>query len=273
MAIQLRCTACGTMYDDTFKFCPECSTPNPRIAAKPKQHSKPKNVQAEYENDDMPVQKAPVKKKFTKIGESNLNKQARQTTEDPFSQPQAQPRPKRKQKPVPMPEPDYDYEDEYEDEAESSEYEDDFEGSDYEDDYEGSDYEDEDEYSEDEYEDEDDYEDEDVEDPEITERKISSFKSKSKTLTAPPAKRIKQTPKPPKKKVAPKKIATTTRSSLGKKKKKAYDPNHDGYYDDRLPAILDEVTKTSHIDVILKIALAIVVISALITYCIFYVNV
>ena len=49
--------------------------------------------------------------------------------------------------------------------------------------------------------------------------------------------------------------------------------NHDGYYDDRLPAILDEVTKTSHMDVILKISLSAVCIAALITYCIFYVQV
>ena len=63
-----------------------------------------------------------------------------------------------------------------------------------------------------------------------------------------------------------------TKSSLGKNKP-AYDPNHDGYYDDRLPAILDEVTKTSHMDVILKISLSAVCIAALITYCIFYVQV
>ena len=147
------------------------------------------------------------------------------------------------------------------------------ETSTYEGDYEDADYEDEDQYpdygeEDNEEESSEDYENEDYE---AEERKIKSFRSKSKALGSPGAKRINQTPKVPKKKVAPKKISSTTRSSLGKKK--SYDPNHDGYYDDRLPAILDEVTKTSHIDVILKIALSIVVIAALITYCIFYVNV
>ena len=52
-----------------------------------------------------------------------------------------------------------------------------------------------------------------------------------------------------------------------------YDPNHDGYYDDRLPAILDEVAKTSHMDIVVKSILAVLCVAALIAYCIFYVNV
>lgn len=52
-----------------------------------------------------------------------------------------------------------------------------------------------------------------------------------------------------------------------------YNPNHDGYYNDRLPELLDEITKASHTDTILRIILILVGIIALIVYCIFYVNV
>ncbi len=119
-----------------------------------------------------------------------------------------------------------------------------------------------------------DYED-DVEDEEEYEEvaeEAPAPRVMTKVLTAPPLKAASKQTKP---KVTPmpkaKKVAAT-KSSLGKKQPD-YDPNHDGYYDDRLPAILDEVTKTSHLDVIIKIGLSTVCIAALITYCIFYVQI
>ena len=254
MAIQARCASCGSMYDNSYKFCPECSEPNPRH---PQYQQNTRRVNTE--NEDLQTEENSVRNKFKKVGESNLGKSENKAEKPPSSQARQNIKPDKS----PIPEPDY--EDDYND--------DNNETSTYEGDYEDADYEDEDQYpdygeEDNEEESSEDYENEDYE---AEERKIKSFRSKSKALGSPGAKRINQTPKVPKKKVAPKKISSTTRSSLGKKK--SYDPNHDGYYDDRLPAILDEVTKTSHIDVILKIALSIVVIAALITYCIFYVNV
>lgn len=52
----------------------------------------------------------------------------------------------------------------------------------------------------------------------------------------------------------------------------SYNPNHDGFYDDRLPAILDENIKYSHLEVILKISLSLIGIFSFIAYCIFYVK-
>ncbi len=52
-----------------------------------------------------------------------------------------------------------------------------------------------------------------------------------------------------------------------------YEPNGDGYYDDRLPQIIDEITKTSHLDVYLKITLAVIILVATIVYCIYYVQI
>ena len=55
---QITCN-CGNIYDSGFKFCPECAAPNPEYA---------KNQSADSQSPK------PMKKKFTKVGESNLNK-------------------------------------------------------------------------------------------------------------------------------------------------------------------------------------------------------
>ena len=55
---QITCN-CGNKYDSGFKFCPECAAPNPEYA---------KN-----QSSDAPAPK-PMKKRFTKVGESSLNK-------------------------------------------------------------------------------------------------------------------------------------------------------------------------------------------------------
>ena len=282
---QITCK-CGNIYDSVFKFCPECAAQNPEFSKK-------------QSGDPQPPK--PTKKKFTKVGESNLNKSSsemetaapkpavtpvtspiqkavapkksytivRQTpvvASKPMQQKQVQ------KKPVPLPEEIYE---EYEDEEEKT-LEPQIQNN-----YEDYDYEDEEspvtdtsavEYGENEdYEDE--YEDEELEEEASTPAPSPlPFKGKGKVLSAPS---IKNTMNAAKKTVAvmPKtKPVIQTKSSLGKNKPD-YDPNHDGYYDDRLPAILDEVTKTSHMDVILKISLSAVCIAALITYCIFYVQV
>lgn len=229
MAIKIKCS-CGAMYEDTFKFCPECATPNPRMQSK-----KPRIQPVSSEDAE---EKVSVRKKFTKVGESDLGNA-------PVSE-----SPKQKKKLIPEPEPEYEEEEDYEDE--DNEYSDE-----YEEDYE--DEEDEEPEDDEDYEDEDDYV---VEAP--------AYRSTAKTLGAPSVKSIKNSSSPSKK-LETKKISST-KSSLNKKKN-SYDPNFDGYYDDRLPAILDEVTKTSHLDVILKISFAIICIVALIVYCIFYVQV
>ena len=281
---QITCN-CGNTYDAGFKFCPECATPNPEYAKNQSQGSSAR----------------PMKKKFTKVGESNLNKNSSEqnpAAAKPAVSPAPTPVPVQKavipkksytivrqdpvipakpvnQKPVTQPNELYEeYEDE-EEEAVESQALNNYENYDYEDDDED---ETEIEASSEDYEDEEDYEDVD----EMTEtdetpspvsiKSTLPLKSKGKVLAAPTIKSNRN--------VAQKNVATMpktkkviqTKSSLGKNKP-AYDPNHDGYYDDRLPAILDEVTKTSHLDVILKISLSAVCIAALITYCIFYVQV
>lgn len=230
--------SCGNRYEDTFKFCPECAAPNPKM-----QNRKPKLQEVSIE--DTPAEQPSVRKKFKKLGESSLSDASTPTI------------PVQKTKPVPEPE----YEEDDEDIEDEYEYEEDIED------------EDEDDSSEEDYEDEDyeDYEDEDEDEDEDDEEPIPVSRVKKSTLAAPTVKTTKQAASSQKAKPQAKKISST-KSSLGKKNK-AYDPNYDGYYDDRLPAILDEVTKTSHADVILKISLAIVCIAALITYCIFYVQV
>lgn len=281
---QITCK-CGNIYDSGFKFCPECAAPNPEFAKKQSADSQsPK----------------PMKKKFTKVGESNLSKSSseketatpkpavtpvtstmqktvapkksytivRQTSvvaSKPVQQKQVQ------KKPIPQPEEMYEeYEDE-EEEALEPQTKNNYEDYDYEDeeppvtDASADDYAENDDY-------EDEYEDEELEEAPAPTPSPLPFKGKGKVLSAPT---IKSTRNVAKKTVAvmPKtKPVTQTKSSLGKNKPD-YDPNHDGYYDDRLPAILDEVTKTSHMDVILKISLSAVCIAALITYCIFYVQV
>lgn len=282
---QITCK-CGNIYDSGFKFCPECAAQNPEFSKK--------------QSGD-PQSPKPTKKKFTKVGESNLNKSSseketaapkpavtpvtspmqkavapkksytivRQTpvvASKPMQQKQVQ------KKPIPQPEEIYE---EYEDEEEKTlepQIQNNYEYYDYEDeespvtDTSAVDYGENEDY-------EDEYEDEELEEEAPTPAPSPlPFKGKGKVLSAPS---IKNTMNAAKKTVAvmPKtKPVTQTKSSLGKNKPD-YDPNHDGYYDDRLPAILDEVTKTSHMDVILKISLSAVCIAALITYCIFYVQV
>lgn len=246
--------SCGNNYDDSFKFCPECATPNPNIQVK-----KPKLKEVSDDSEQTPVRKS----KFVKVGESNMRSSSSTWQEvTPKNT-----KPARPQKAI---EPEYEDEDEDEDEEieetkyaqSSTEYEDyededDEESSEeYEDDE--DDVNDANEDDDDEYEEEDDY--------------TPTFRSSTKALGAPAVKSIKQSQPKNSPKPKAKSINANTKSSLNKKQKN-YDPNNDGYYDDRLPAILDEVTKTSHLDVILKISLAVVCIAALIVYCIFYVQV
>ena len=250
MAMKIKC-ACGVMYDDTFKFCPECATPNPR--------AKKKTKSQETSSEKNETQQPQTRGRFTKIGESSV-------PSSPIPSPA-----KAIRKPIVTPaEPEEDYEDEIEEDI-AEEEPDLYDDTDYEDAFDSEDeveYEDEDE-SEEDYEDEasdedDEYEYEEHEDD-------TSYSLKARPLSAVPARTVRHASSSVSKKPKTKPISST-KSSLGKNKK-TYDPNFDGYYDDRLPAILDEVTKTTHIDVILKISLAIICIAALITYCIFYVQV
>ena len=60
------------------------------------------------------------------------------------------------------------------------------------------------------------------------------------------------------------------KKSVASHPKKKYNPNHDHYYDDVLPELMDEI---SHFptETILKIALGAVLIVASILYCVYYV--
>ncbi len=258
---QIKCK-CGNIYDQKFKFCPECAAPNPVIKKKTK-----------LSEVSLEVAEKPVKKKFKKIGEDSL------TNEEPV-------RAKKSYDFIEDNDEDYntlpeDQEDLF---ADYEDDDDDTSSSTFEDSYEESyDYEDEDDDTpSDEYED---YEDEDEvfdeeapsEDDEDDNQATSTSAIKAnkpadrRVLTAPSLKslkrttNVKQAPKPAVKKVS------STKSSLGKKA--PYDPNHDGYYDDKLPATLNEATKTTHLDVLTKAALSVVCIAGLIAYCIFYVQV
>lgn len=285
---QITCN-CGNIYDSGFKFCPECAAPNPEYAKKQSQDSSAPR---------------PTKKRFTKVGESTLNRttsEQKPVTSNPIASTSHSPAPAQKavtpkknytivrqtpvvpakpvqqktvqQKPVVQPDELYEeYEDEEEEAVESQALNN----------YEDYDYEDEDDSeadtasanyeAEDDYEDEDDIEDEEDMPSPAPHKSSIPFKSKGKVLTAPTIKNKQNTASKTVTAMPKTKKVTQTKSSLGKNKPD-YNPNHDGYYDDRLPAILDEVTKTSHMDVILKISLSAVCIAALITYCIFYVQV
>ncbi len=244
MAMKIKCV-CGAMYDDSFKFCPECATPNPRA----KKKVKSQESSSEKENIKQPQTRG----KFTKIGES-----ASPTSSVPSPA-------KAIRKPIVAPvAPDEDYEDEIEEETDEEEI-DSYDDSDYEDAF---DREDEDEPEAD-YEDEVSYDDDGYEYEE--QEDDTSYSLKARPLSSVSSRTVRHASSSALKKPKTKQISET-KSSLGKNKK-TYDPNYDGYYDDRLPAILDEVTKTTHVDVILKISLAIICIAALITYCIFYVQV
>ncbi len=270
---QITCT-CGNTYDSGFKFCPECAAPNPAY------------TRNGHETENTAT---PVKKKFTKVGESNLSKDSSEkkqaaaytapTTATKIAAPKKTYTVVRQttdtitpsQKSVPQTQEIYnDYEDDedtltneliaeahvnydYEDddvsdeESNSSAEEGNDNFSNYEDDY-------------------------DDKDEAPAEKPSLPFKSKGKVLAAPTVRPNRNVSTDNVTKMPKTKKVSQTKSSLGKSKPE-YDPNHDGYYDDRLPAILDEVTKTSHLDVILKISLSAVCIAGLITYCIFYVQV
>ena len=285
---QITCN-CGNTYDSGFKFCPECAAPNPEYANK--------------QSQDAPAPR-PTKKRFTKVGESNLNKNSSEqkpTVSKPVATAAPSPAPAQKivapkksytivrqtpavtakpvqqntvqQNTIAQPSELYEeYEDEQEEVPESQALNN----------FENYDYEDEEECETDtssyDYEDEEDYEDEDettdAEEAPSPAKVMSSLplKGKGKVLSAPTVMRNRNVTSKTVTAMPKTKKMTQTKSSLGKNKPE-YDPNHDGYYDDRLPAILDEVTKTSHMDVILKISLSAVCIAALITYCIFYVQV
>ena len=226
---------CGNIYDGAFKFCPECATANPSFGAS----SAPKQIG-----------------KFTKVGDNSSSNTIHTASGAKIvtnSLPKAEP-----------------VEEYYEDEAEEdsallSEEETDIEEY-FEDEY-PEDEDDEEFYESNMSESYDEYTSSEVE------SNIAAFDSKpasikTKVLKAPAIKPINQI----KSEGTSSASAIRTKSSLNKVES-TYNPNHDGYYDDRLPALLDEVTRTSHLDVYLKIALSISCIAALITYCIFYLQV
>jgi len=249
MAMKIKCT-CGVMYDETFKFCPECATPNKRAQRK----LQSREVSFEESEPKQPQTRG----KFTKIGESIAPSSpalATKVIKKPIVAPSTQKE---------------DYEDEIEEETDEVEI-DSYDDTDYEDAFDSENeeyYEDKDEPEAD-YEDEVSYEDDGYEYEE--QEDDTAYSLKARPLTSVSSRSVRHTCSSIPKKPNTKQISKT-KSSLGKNKK-VYDPNYDGYYDDRLPAILDEVTKTTHIDVILKISMAIICIAALITYCIFYVQV
>ena len=266
---QIKCK-CGNIYDSSYKFCPECAVPNPMM-------NKKKHKLTEVSAD---TEEKPAKKKFTKVGEGSLRSSANESPEKKSYSIVRQGKPTVALKQVSVEEPEDIYEDYEDDEEAVSAYMEDEPDAyyDYEDDSEECEDDEEDEYEDADFEDiseEDDYPVEDIEDSEeekYQERFLPKQNENRHVLTAPTTKRLNKTVKSNITEMPKSKKISSTKSSLSKKKSD-YDPNHDGYYDDRLPAILDEVTKTSHLDVFLKIGLSTVCIAALITYCIFYVQV
>ena len=104
MAIQARCASCGSMYDNSYKFCPECSEPNPRH---PQYQQNTRRVNTE--NEDLQTEENSVRNKFKKVGESNLGKSENKAEKPPSSQARQNIKPDKS----PIPEPDY--EDDYKD--------------------------------------------------------------------------------------------------------------------------------------------------------------
>ena len=246
---KIKCS-CGTVYDSNFKFCPECAKQNPYYQAQPQQTVPPKKStlhntqsQTQMQNQTQP-NPVPKQKKSTVIYSNSQfwNNNTQQTSNNNMQQ-----APNNMQQQVDN---DFaDYEDEPTNEPEYIEDVNENDFADYEDEYEDVDTDEEViEYIEDESNDE-------APNNISTSRIISSRNQKAPNALKAPT------------------IKGNVRSSASTTSTPQYDPNHDGYYDDRLPAILDEVTKTSHMDVIAKIVLAVVCLTALITYCIFYVKV
>jgi len=50
----MKCSKCGTDYDDSFKFCPNCTEPNPLMAV-PQQNQEPPTTQPPIQQDSQPV--------------------------------------------------------------------------------------------------------------------------------------------------------------------------------------------------------------------------
>ena len=169
---------------------------------------------------------------------------------------------------------EYEEEEYEEEEYEEEEYEEEeYEEEEYEEEYEEECEEDE-AYEDEEDEDEEDYENEDSNPKNRFFPNIGYKKSAPRVISAPRVKTSDDTHQMRRRSNVP----PTDSSTAQKKRQKntraqIHDVNFDGYYDDRLPAILDEVTKASYVDIVVKGILAIACIIALIVYCIYYVNV
>lgn len=169
-------------------------------------------------------------------------------------------------------EPFEDFEDEDESEEEYEESEDDYEGGEEEELFEDEECEDDEEYEDNDEEEEEEYEDD--------KRRSHGFsgigfkKPASGVVGAPHVKTSDERPQIGNKNNVPLSHSSAAQKELqAKTKVESYDVNFDGYYDDRLPAILDEVTKASYVDIVVKGILAVACIIILIIYCIYYVNV
>lgn len=286
---QITCT-CGNVYEDTFKFCPECAAPNPNYG----KSSNSDNIQNTNQG-------ASPRKKFTRISSARNNVENASITprkipvvadnfnedNDDYSETEdvsieseyvppvnnVRPQPKTVRNVYQPPEDEED--NEFEEESDLYNRQTYSSRTDYDE-----------EYTDDEY----DEDDEEYYEPKPSPKRRSPISISSSHMTRKKGK-INKTPVlgspydsgddyeddyedyEPSPAPRARKSKNTERINKKNNKRKSYDPNHDGYYDDRLPAILDEVTKTSHLDVILKVALAVVCLAGLITYCIFYVQV
>lgn len=128
--------------------------------------------------------------------------------------------------------------------------------------YEDEETEDEDEYEEEDVEDNDEYEEEEeIIEEEVVEEIISPVVNKEPVRYSKQAEPGKKTQK--KKPVSEQ--ATTTRQ----RRTKPYDPNHDGYYDDVTPEVIESYRKGLQMDVLLKALFCIVGVIATIFYLIY----
>ena len=300
---QIKCS-CGNVYEDTFKFCPECAAPNPSLGKQANQSTRKKFTRINQTSAPTGGNTI-IPKKIPIVADraDTYNAEEDEQTSGPDTISIAP----RKISAIPHidnepAQDNYADTDEYEEDNDTYENYEDEETDDYEDEaaeetVEGEDYEDYDEDEEDQYK------------PPTPARGLSfptgglsllQKKGKSKKaapLASPYDNSVDEyddgyedeeeyeeeyyEPRPVKKKKSPPHPVARTTTARPKKRpiqakhpsEAVYDPNFDGYYDDRLPAILDEVTKTSHLDVILKTVLAVICLAAVITYCIFYLNV
>jgi len=109
-------------------------------------------------------------------------------------------------------------------------------------------------------------EDEDDDDEEVVYVPVAPAKKEKPQPKKEPVKAEKP------KKAAPIKEKPPVKESSPKKPVKEYDANHDHYYDDVLPELLDEINKFP-IEVILKVGIGVVMLVTVILYCVYYVNV